>query len=818
MQTTYDAVSHHAIEAAFPHALTMAEAGNTIQLKRTGYLFCVELMPAGHELQLMLVNTLRKDLENPEISRICLALDTLVACGTEDVIPAIQPRLLDLLSHNSPIVRRRALVAVRALSRHDSELLVKIATKLIKRMKDPHMNVARAAVLVSTDLVKNASNDQVQVTLEDLLQTTWTKRHDKLFDPLLLLILRALSAHQLADDAVNVAIKLIRATSEVQSYASMYGAFTSLREYDFQNWPVSLRSARFSPVQYIRPLLTSRDVNDQYAFLACLECVDPALWAGTWSEIKPVLEAWEVEHVMGFLDSPDDSIRRKTLRILIRVDSGIVDSCYDQLLTRWPSVSGFDAQAEFLNRALEVLDIRAGSSGELFASYLKELFRVVQASPALESQVFEAAVLRVMIRCKEMPRAFNLEFATALLTSVTELDTPLASTLLVIATAYASEYCGKIAVPPKDILRGLAVRLPFNRPTVQDACLLAMIRVAADCDDIPADATEIVSNMMQGAGKRLQKRCRQFLALSSNKGALIDIVRGAASASLPDFSQALQRFESSPLPSLLSSPSQSQRSLPQSSHRTDTSGTKLRYAAYEAPQTASSFRRHFSGSERSGPSSPSLSATDHLGSPKRLMESLSRTITPGEHSFAAGTEEIEMSARAQRSTSEQIPDDSQVLEDITSRVDLIAFDSPLTAHVISAEAEGPDPDFESTWNALDDSSGARGWCEMPLEDVVQQLQTSLDGYHLRVIPVDCIPFQGMWQPVAAYDNLLTGQWWWAGELKIMVSGTSAPAALPSDSVAVLRLRANAEDGCLWRLKCAGVDLRTRVKRVLTGDA
>jgi AP-4 complex subunit epsilon-1 len=87
-----------------------------------GYLFCVEIMPRNHELQLMLVNTLRKvrlalmywrclsfyaflsqDLENSSIPRICLALDILVQSSTEDVVPAVLSRLNDLLSHTSSV-------------------------------------------------------------------------------------------------------------------------------------------------------------------------------------------------------------------------------------------------------------------------------------------------------------------------------------------------------------------------------------------------------------------------------------------------------------------------------------------------------------------------------------------------------------------------------------------------------------------------------------------------------------------------------------------------------------------------------------------
>ena len=137
------ALPMHALDFALPHAVTVAEAGESVPDKRIGrsllrnsgsslssrppgYLFCAEVMSHDHELRLMLVNTIRKvssqviyriancliraalrrpqqDLESPEIPRICLALDALITSPSHDVIPAVQPRLHDLLSHTSSV-------------------------------------------------------------------------------------------------------------------------------------------------------------------------------------------------------------------------------------------------------------------------------------------------------------------------------------------------------------------------------------------------------------------------------------------------------------------------------------------------------------------------------------------------------------------------------------------------------------------------------------------------------------------------------------------------------------------------------------------
>ena len=71
------ALPMHALDFALPHAVTVAEAGESVPDKRIGrsllrnsgsslssrppgYLFCAEVMSHDHELRLMLVNTIRK--------------------------------------------------------------------------------------------------------------------------------------------------------------------------------------------------------------------------------------------------------------------------------------------------------------------------------------------------------------------------------------------------------------------------------------------------------------------------------------------------------------------------------------------------------------------------------------------------------------------------------------------------------------------------------------------------------------------------------------------------------------------------------------
>ena len=90
----------------------------------------------------------------------------------------------------------------------------------------------------------------------------------------------------------------------------MYGAFRLLSQ--FSSEAIAAEQTPYGGVvQCIRHLLTSSDPNEKYAFMACLGCVDPQLWAGTDPARPAVLDGWEVEKVMKLLDSEDRLLRKK---------------------------------------------------------------------------------------------------------------------------------------------------------------------------------------------------------------------------------------------------------------------------------------------------------------------------------------------------------------------------------------------------------------------------------------------------------------------------------------------------------------------------
>ncbi|KAG6844408.1 hypothetical protein H0H87_007063 [Tephrocybe sp. NHM501043] len=318
-----------------------------------------------------------------------------------------------------------------------------------------------------------------------------------------------------------------------------------------------------------------------------------------------------------------------------------------------------------------------------------------------------------------------------------------------------------------------------------------MLRVAADCDEIPLSIINAVSDLGQQSKRQLRQRCEQFIALVADKAKLIEIVNKARSSSLPDFFAALvgasNPTNQSPAPPTKQASSQS------------LSASKLRYDAYDTPLPGPKLRnRDLSRSPRpTGVSLSDVGPGSLTRVSSRLSESsvdtLSKTLTPGELTLAASRQNLDLAVKVGSlfpsylslpllaisktgSSLKELPKD-----DLASRVDLITLDSPFVSDPSDVEI-GDEANFDGVWNSSNDGD-VRGWFNGSVAVAVKRLQT-LEHVRLRVISVDLPPY--------------------LGDLKVIV-------LFAESAQAALRLRESDDDSCLWRLRCSERGLRDNIK-------
>lgn len=658
-----------------------------------------------------------------------------------------------------------------------------------KRLTDSDPVVVSAALTACSESNKAGliSADKYHVLLSRLLVSEWRDHPDPAKNPLLLKIINALHIISLSQDDLKLISRIITSSSERgrHAYAALYQCFLALANTSPELLSAVQESRGRKFVEGIRGLLTSNEPNDIYLFVACLECLDSQLWAGTDSDVPVVLEEWEMERVMKLLDSDDRCIRQKTLRILQRIETAIVEGYYSRILQGDLQLSHMHNTDETCKRLLEIIEVISSGDSELYVQHVKNILQAVEGDTAMELRhVLQDTVEELLVYIRDADISFRSGCIGSLFASVIAQDSQIGPTMMIVLVALVTEFLSLSPTSPMNLLVGISRRLSSYSVSIQDACLLCMIRLAAECDDVPTEVIDTVRKLLERSGRYIRRRCDQFINLSLHKRALRDIVSSARSTSLPDFLAALEAQAPSVTSSSNRSPSLHTAQSPERSvSRTSNPTQKLRYEAYEPPKPAPRLRRYSSSSSR---------ASDD-GSSKFVGESqdgLARTITPGDLALASRRDLKTMS------TGSPAPANSlpvvQILDedDSATRVDLIALDSPFVSEPmqpISAVLEASEPDFETVWNRLADHN-ARGWCEASIDAVVRRLQGV--QRRLKVISEDQDPFKG--------------------ELKILV----LPSVAQDSRVAVLRLKASDDDSCLWRLRCQDDSLLKMIRGML----
>ncbi|KAL6009380.1 hypothetical protein ACLOJK_022609 [Asimina triloba] len=101
----------HDASFGYIHAVKMTHDDNLL-LKRTGYLAVTLFLNEDHDLIILIVNTIQKDLRSDNYLVVCAALTAVCRLINEETIPAVLPQVVELLGHSKEAVRKKAIMAL----------------------------------------------------------------------------------------------------------------------------------------------------------------------------------------------------------------------------------------------------------------------------------------------------------------------------------------------------------------------------------------------------------------------------------------------------------------------------------------------------------------------------------------------------------------------------------------------------------------------------------------------------------------------------------------------------------------------------------
>ncbi|KAG8832121.1 hypothetical protein FRC17_001992, partial [Serendipita sp. 399] len=380
--TKHGKIYSQALFFALPTALTLAEAGSTVEERRTGYLFCSQVLPSNHEMQLLVINTVRKHIDSPSVPDILLALEYVITVPNADAIPAINTRLQELLTHKSPQVRQRVMYAFKALGILDPDLLFRCKDGLQLNLQHPDSTVKGAALSLLLTCFENDVIDS-KLTETTILEVIQRFRPSKSNSSSVRLTTRAVevlgeSLAKLDLDLYNVTVALSELVSKAgsrQLWSLVLAVFKVMSQIG-QDISIEALATKNSdsqppvnPLSFLKPLLRQPDINLNLTLLQCLVLLPPVTWTGgsvgTHAEAKandglvadplsqeldanelfgeeagkgveekaplvvgelntiafpPLFNEQEVGRIIGFLRSKDTTMRKLTILVLARAD------------------------------------------------------------------------------------------------------------------------------------------------------------------------------------------------------------------------------------------------------------------------------------------------------------------------------------------------------------------------------------------------------------------------------------------------------------------------------------------------------------------
>ncbi|XP_072528422.1 AP-4 complex subunit epsilon-1 [Salminus brasiliensis] len=140
---------------AYIHAIKLAQQGTVLE-KRVGYLAVSLFLNENHELLLLLVNTVLKDLQSTNLIEVCMALTVVSQIFPKDMIPAILPLVEEKLSHPKEIIRRKAVLALYKFYLIAPNQVQHIHGKFRKALCDKDPGVMTSSLHIYLQLIKES--------------------------------------------------------------------------------------------------------------------------------------------------------------------------------------------------------------------------------------------------------------------------------------------------------------------------------------------------------------------------------------------------------------------------------------------------------------------------------------------------------------------------------------------------------------------------------------------------------------------------------------------------------------------------------------
>ncbi|XP_050235404.1 AP-4 complex subunit epsilon [Mercurialis annua] len=355
----------HDASFGYIHAVKMTH-DDSLLLKRTGYLAVTLFLNEDHDLIILIVNTIQKDLKSDNYLVVCAALNAVCKLINEETIPAVLPQVVELLSHSKEGVRRKAIMALHRFHHKSPSSVSHLVSNFRKRLCDNDPGVMGATLCPLFDLITLdvSSYKDLVVSFVSILKQVAERRLPKNYD-----------YHQMPAPFIQIKLLKILAllgSGDKQASEHMYTVVGDIfRKCDSSSnignavlyeaicCVCSIHSnAKLleAAADVIARFLKSDSHNLKYMGIDAL---------GRLIKLSPEIAEQHQLAVIDCLEDPDDTLKRKTFELLYKMTKSTnVEVIVDRMIDYMININNNDShyKAEIASRCVELAEQFAPSN------------------------------------------------------------------------------------------------------------------------------------------------------------------------------------------------------------------------------------------------------------------------------------------------------------------------------------------------------------------------------------------------------------------------------------------------------------------------
>ncbi|XP_057523867.1 AP-4 complex subunit epsilon-like, partial [Amaranthus tricolor] len=364
----------HDASFGYIHAVKMTHDDN-ILLKRTGYLAVTLFLNEDHDLIILIVNTIQKDLKSDNYLVVSAALNAVCRLINEETIPAVLPQVVDLLNHPKEAVKKKAVMALHRFFQQSSSSVSHLVSNFRKKLSDNDPSVMGAALCPLFDLITIDANSYKDLvgSFVSILKQVAERRLPKSYD-----------YHQMPAPFIQIKLlKILALLGSGDKHASeqMYTVLGDLiRKADASSnignavlYECVCCASAIHPsaklleaaADAISKFLKSDSHNLKYMGIDAL---------GRLIKLSPDVAEQHQLAVIDCLEDPDDSLKRKTFELLYKMTkSSNVEVIVDRMIDYMISINDNHYKTEIASRCVELAE-QFAPSNQWFIQTMNKVF------------------------------------------------------------------------------------------------------------------------------------------------------------------------------------------------------------------------------------------------------------------------------------------------------------------------------------------------------------------------------------------------------------------------------------------------------------